>query len=392
MAHQHVFDNVKLRASYGHVGNDVIGPGQFDLRPTERLYSYFGTNRVNGAIVTGIKDPGLKWEVVKEFDFGLEFTALKGKLTAEVDYYHKRATNALYSVPLPGIGFGGSLITNAADVLNKGVEISLGWNDKINEHTKYALRANATFNKNNVEKIGLGQALDFGSLGNGWTATRTVVGQPIGSFWVFKTAGIFQNADEVAAVPHIATAQPGDFRIVDVNGDGNIDNKDRVFAGSYQPKLYGGFNGMVNWKKFDFSVDVYANIGNKVYNAKKGVRYGGNYNIEYDVAINRWQPGSNNNTTPRAYNGVPYPTDYFVESGSFVRINNITAGYSIAPQKANSHIGAIRIYASAQNPFILAKYTGFTPELPGNQNEAGIELNVYPISATYMVGVNVEFK
>ncbi len=392
LAKQHVFDYLKLRASYGHVGNDVIGPGQFDLRPTERLFSYFGTNRVDGAIVTGIKDPSLKWEVVKEFDFGIELTALKGRLTAEVDYYHKRATDALYSVPLPGIGFGESLITNAADVLNKGLEISLGWSNTINNHTKYALRANATFNKNNVEKIGLGQALDFGSLGNGWTATRTIVGQPIGSFWVFKTNGIFQNADEVAALPHIATAQAGDLRIVDVNGDGNIDNKDRIFAGSYQPKLYGGFNGMINWKKFDFSVDVYANIGNKVYNAKKGVRYGGNYNIEYDVAINRWLPGSNNNTTPRAYNGVPYPTDYFVESGSFIRINNITGGYSIAPKKTSSHIGSIRIYASAQNPFILAKYTGFTPELPGNQNEAGIELNIYPIAATYLVGVNVEFK
>ena len=392
MANQHSIDFLKIRASYGLVGNDVIGPGEFDLKPTERLYAYFGTNRVEGATVTAIKDPNLKWEVVHEFDIGFELTALKGRLTAEVDYYNKKATNALFTIPLPGLGFGNTFTTNAADISNKGIEIGIGWNNRINDKTRYSLRANATFNTNNVENVGLGQALNFGDLGNGWTATRTIVGQPIGSFWVFKTNGIFQNNLEVDAVPHITNAQAGDFRIVDVNGDGVIDNKDRVFAGSYQPKLYGGFNGTLNFKKFDFSVDVFANVGNKVYNAKKGVRYGGNYNIEAAVATNRWVPGSNNNTTPRAYNGVPYPTDYFVESGSFVRINNITAGYTMMPKSTASYIGSIRVYASAQNPFIFTKYTGFTPELPGNQNEAGIELNVYPIAATYMIGLNVEFK
>jgi hypothetical protein len=120
------------------------------------------------------------------------------------------------------------------------------------------------------------------------------------------------------------------------------------------------------------------------------VRYGGNYNVELAVANSRWTPGSNKNTNPRAYNGVPYPTDYFVESGSFLRINNITAGYTITPKL--SHVGSIRIYASAQYPLILTKYTGFTPELPGNPNEAGIELNIYPISATYMLGLNIQFN
>lgn len=392
MSHQKLFDNLKLRASYGLVGNDVILPGRFDLTPTDLLYAYFGTTRINGAIPTGIVDPNLKWEVTKEFDLGVEFSSMNGKLNGEIDYYHKNATNALYTIPLVDVGFGSQFLTNAANVLNQGIEISLGWNNRINNNTKYSLRVNATFNKNVVENIGLGKALDFGSLGNGWTATRTVVGQPIGSFWVFKTNGIFQTAADVAAYPHVTNAQPGDFRIVDVNGDGVIDNLDRVFVGSYQPKVYGGFNATLNWKKFDFNLDIFGNFGNKVYNANKGVRYGGNYNVAYDIASKRWEPGSNNNTNPRAFNGVPYPTDYFVESGSFVRINNITAGYTIQPN--TKHINSVRIYASAQNPFILTKYTGFTPELPGNgnSNEAGIELNIYPISATYMLGVNIQFK
>jgi TonB-linked SusC/RagA family outer membrane protein len=392
MSKQKVFDNLKLRASYGWVGNDVIGPGAFLLTPTEYLYAYFGSTRINGAIPTGIIDPNLKWEINKELDLGVEFTLLQGRLSGEIDYYNKKSTNALFTIPLVDIGFGSSFLTNAANILNEGMEFSLGWKGKINDHTNYSLGANATFNKNVVQNVGLGKALYFGSLNNGYQATSTVVGQPIGSFWVYKTDGIFQNANDVANYPHITNTVPGDFKIVDVNKDGKIDDNDRQFVGSYQPKVYGGFNGTVNWKKLDFSFDVYGNFGNKVYNAKKGVRTGGNYNVEYDIAINRWQPGSNENKLPRAFNGVVPPMDYFVESGSFVRVNNLTLGYTFQPKENPVHVGSIRVYASAQNPFLFTNYTGFTPELPGNQNEAGIELNVYPVSATYMVGVNIQFQ
>ncbi|HEY5464463.1 MAG TPA: TonB-dependent receptor [Hanamia sp.] len=393
MSKQRIFDNLKLRASYGWVGNDVIGPGAFLLQPTEYLYAYFGDTRINGAIPTGIIDPNLKWEINKELDIGVEFTLLSNRLTGEIDYYNKNSTNALFTIPLVDLGFGSTFLTNAASVLNRGVEVSLSWKGKINDHTSYTLSANATSNKNEVQNVGLGKALYFGSLNNGYQATSTVAGQPIGSFWVYKTDGIFQTAADVANYPHITNAQPGDFKIVDVNGDGKIDDNDRVYAGSYQPKLYGGFSGSLNWKKFDFSFEVYGNFGNKVYNANKGVRTGGNYNVEYNIAINRWESGSNENKYPRAFNGVIPPLDYFVESGSFVRINNLTLGYIFLPKANPVHVGSLRVYASAQNPFLFTKYTGFTPELGGaNQNEAGIDLNVYPVSATYMVGVSIQFK
>ncbi len=392
MSHQKIFDNLKLRASYGWVGNDVIGPGAFLLTPAEYLYAYFGTTRINGAIPTGIIDPNLKWEINKELDLGLEFTLLKGKLSGEIDYYNKKSTNALFTIPLVDLGFGSTFLTNAANILNEGMEVSLSWKGEINDHTNYTLSANATVNKNLVQNVGIGKALYYGSLNNGYQATATVVGQPIGSFWVYKTDGIFQNASEIANYPHLNNTVPGDFKIVDVNRDGIIDSRDRVFVGSYQPKLYGGINGSVNWKKFDFSFDLYGNFGNKVYNAKKGVRTGGNYNVEYNVAINRWEPGSNENNYPRAFNGVVPPMDYFVESGSFVRVNNLTFGYTFQPKENRVHVGSLRVYASAQNPFLFTNYTGFTPELPGNQNEAGIELNAYPVSATYMIGLNIQFK
>jgi TonB-linked SusC/RagA family outer membrane protein len=392
MGDQKLFDVLKLRGSYGIVGNDAIAPGQFLLKPTEHLYAYFGTNRIDGAIPVGIIDPNLKWEENKEFDIGLEFTLLNRKLSGEIDYYNKNSTNALFTIPLTDIGFGSQFLTNAANILNEGVEISLGWNDRINDDWKYSLNGNITFNRNVVQNIGLGKALYFGSLNNGYQATATVVGQPIGSFWVYKTDGIFQTANDVANYPHITNAQAGDFKLVDINNDGVIDNNDRYYAGTYQPKMYGGFNGSVTWKRVDFSFDVYGNFGNKVYNAKKGVRTGGNYNVEYDIAINRWRPGSNENKYPRAFNGVVPPMDYFIESGSFVRINNLTLGYTFQPKENAVHVGRIRVYASAQNPFVFTNYTGFTPELPGNQNEAGIELNIYPVSATYMIGLSIDFK
>jgi hypothetical protein len=242
-----------------------------------------------------------------------------------------------------------------------------------------------------VENIGIGQALIKGDLGNGTTSTKTTVGNQIGEFWIYKTNGIFQNDAEVAAYPHLINAQPGDFRILDMNNDGIINDNDKYYAGSYQPKFFYGFNASLNWKKFDFGLELYGVGGNKVYNAKKGLRFGGNYNVEYDVAVNRWTPGSGRNDYPRAYNGTATVSDYYLESGAFLRINNISVGYTFK-MKGGSVFKGLRLYAHAQNPFIFTKYTGFTPELPGTGPlSAGIELNAYPISASYMLGVNVQF-
>ncbi len=389
MENQKTFDYLKLRASFGLVGNDAIGSDQFQIKPSEFLYSYFGTDRVNGATILGIKDPNLQWEVVKEFDFGVEFTAVNSKLTGELDYYHKKATKALYTIGFPTLGFGNEFLTNAADILNQGVELSLGWNNKINNNMAYGLKGNITLNKNSVENIGIGQALISGGLGNGTTSTKTTVGNSIGEFWVYKTNGIFQDAAELGAYPHLPNVAPGDFRLVDINNDGVIDDNDKYYAGSYQPKYFYGLTGTFNWKQFDFGIDVYGVGGNKVYNAKKGLRFGGNYNVEFDVATNRWTPGSGINNYPRAFNGTATVSDYYLESGAFTRINNISLGYTFKMKQ--SAIKSLRIYGHAQNPFIFTKYTGFTPELPGGPLSSGIELNAYPISSSYMLGVNVQF-
>jgi TonB-dependent starch-binding outer membrane protein SusC len=391
MQKSQLFSDLKLRASFGIVGNDVIKPGQFDLRPTERLYAYFGTDRIDGAIVTGIVDPNLKWETVHEYDFGIEYALLKGALRGELDYYHKTAKDALYTISYPSIGFGREFLTNAADILNTGFEFSLKWSKALSTRVEQTVGVNFTANKNEVLNVGLGRALNFGNLGNGFSSTQALVGEEIGSFWVYQTDGIFQTDQEVADYPHVIGTKPGDLRLVDQNKDGVIDNLDRKHVGSYQPKFYGGLNYGLTWKTWDFGIDIFGNFGNKVYNAKKGLRFGSNYNVELAVAKNRWRPGSGETENPRASNVTPYPSDYFVESGSFVRINHLTVGKNFAFGKSH-HTHRLRAYLSAQNPFIFTKYTGFTPELPGQATEAGIELNIYPISSAYVFGLNLQLN
>jgi TonB-dependent starch-binding outer membrane protein SusC len=380
-----LIESLKLRASFGIVGNDVIRPGQFDLRPTERLFAYFGTDRIDGAIVTGIIDPNLKWENVYEYDCGIDFSLMRGALRGEIDYYHKTARDALYTISYPAIGFGNSFLTNAADIRNTGVEFAIKYSDEINAHTNQQFGFTATANQNKVLNVGLGRALNFGSLGNGFSATQALQGHEVGTFWVYRTDGLFQNDQEVAEYPHVVGTKPGDLRLVDMNKDGVIDNLDREHVGSHQPKFFGGFNYQLNWKKWDFGLDLFGNFGNKVFNAKKGLRFGSNYNVELDVAKSRWKPGSGENRNPRASNVTPYPSDYFVESGSFVRINQITVGRTLSVRKADK--ATLRAYISAQNPYLFTKYTGFTPELPGLPTESGIELNAYPISSAYVIGV-----
>lgn len=389
-------DYLKLRAGYASLGNDGIS--QLVNNELATLLSVTQTNpySFNNTLAEGItfdqlKDAQASWETTKSFDIGLEFGLLNKKLNGEVSYYNK-LTNAYIRVPTPPFVDPNGILSRAADVRNKGVEISLNWVDKPSRDFSYNIGTNLTFNNNNVENVEGGIDLKEGGLGNGEVTTSTVVDQPIGSFWLYQTDGIFQSQSDIDKSPHFTGTQPGDFKYVDVNGDGLLDERDRVFVGSYQPKFYYGINGGINWKQFDFSIDVYGNAGNKVYNGKKSVRFG-NENIEASRA-DRWTPDNPSNTDPRASNAIPKPSTYYLESGSFVRINNITLGYSL-PQDflSKAYMSSARFFIAAQNPLTIKKFSGFSPELPGsNALNSGIELFVYPIVATYMIGVNINFK
>ena len=389
-----VFDYLKLRGSWGKVGNDRISPSEFVTLLSSGLNAVFGDQIFNGTTIAEIKDPNLKWETTTEFDLGFDWELAGGHWHGVVDAYRKYTEGALFNIPLPaGLGDNNnSMLTNAADISNMGIELTAGYKGVSQKGLRYQIDANATFNKNQVENLGLGQPTNFGSLNNGHFATRVAAGQPIGAFWLYKTDGVYQTQAEIDNSPHVFGTTVGDLKIVDTNGDGIISDLDREYMGSYQPKCYFGTNIQMNYKRWDFNMDLFGNLGNMVFNGKKTVRYGGNYNVEYEVGMNRWTPTNPSNTEKRAYNGVPLPSDYYLEKGNYLRLNNLSIGYSLPESFAKkTKVKGYRFYVTAQNLFTWKSYSGFTAELPGAPPEAGIEISVYPTSRTLMSGLSIQF-
>ncbi|MRS61357.1 SusC/RagA family TonB-linked outer membrane protein [Larkinella terrae] len=412
---QLIFDLLKLRASWGRVGNDRIPSDAYTVTVTPNLaYPYGGGVATPGSAITQIKDPNLKWETTEETDVALEFSAIGGKLTGEIGYYNKKARDLLINVKVPSVtgDADGQVLTNAASIQNQGLEVVLNWRGKITEGISYNVGGNLTLNKNRVIGLNGGQPiLDGGVGGNQPYTTRTDNGQPVGSFYVLQTLDVFQTQEEVNNYKNSQgtviqpSASPGDFKYQDTNGDGKIDDLDRVFVGAYQPKAYFGLNAGISYAGFDFSIDAYGNVGNQVYNGKKAFRQLAQDNVESAMAYNRWTSANKSQTEPAANSGNLLASTYFVESGSFVRINNVTLGYRVPNSVIKKlKISTIRVFATAQNVITFKKYSGFTAELPGfsstnnagvvttgSPTTAGIELNAYPTARTIAVGLNVGF-
>jgi TonB-dependent starch-binding outer membrane protein SusC len=401
---QNLFDLLKLRASYGKVGNDQIPTNAFTQTVSlNRAYSFNGSasNATNGAQINQIIDPNITWEITEEYDLAVEFGLLQSKLTGEINYYNKKVANALINVPIPRtVGDAdGVIITNVASIQNKGIEVVLNWQDEINDNLSYSVSGNITFNDNNVIALNGGQAIFGGGIGAGQGfTTYTDNGHPIGSFYVLKTIGVFNSVAEVNAYTDSdgtiiqPNAKPGDFKYLDKNNDGQIDDQDRVFSGSYQPVAYFGLTLGVNFKRWDFGLSLYGNVGNEVYNGKKAVRVDARDNVEKDIVYNRWTSSNRSQTEPRASEGNLPASDYFVEPGDFLRINNLTIGYTFSPSVLSKvKISNLRVFATSQNLLTLMKYSGFTAELPGDPLNSGIELSAYPTTRTIAVGLNVGF-
>ncbi|MBS1490202.1 MAG: TonB-dependent receptor [Bacteroidetes bacterium] len=398
------FDLLKLRASYGRVGNDQIPTNAYTQTVAlNQAYPFLGSGSTatNGAQINQIIDPNITWEITDEYDVATEFSMLHSKLSGEINYYNKTVHNALISVPIPRtVGDAdGLIITNAASIQNKGVEIALNWRDAINTNLSYSIGGNITLNTNQVTALNGGQNILDGYVGNQGAVTNTDIGHPVGSFYVLKQTGVFNSDAEAAGyvdkngVQIQPSAHAGDFKYLDAKGSGPIDiNKDRVFVGSYQPKAYYGINGSIKYKNWDFSLTIYGNTGNQVYNGKRGARYAGTDNIEKALVYNRWTPVNHTQTQPAANGGNLPASTYFVESGSFVRINNVTIGYTFSSETLQRlKISTLRVYVVSQNPYTYKKYSGFTSELPGGPTNSGIELSTYPTTRTIAAGISLGF-
>ena len=401
MKEQTLFSNLKLRASYGRVGNDNIPSSQFYSVARQNIPYYFNGQIYQGIAFDEVTDSNIQWEVTDEYDAGLDFSFLANRLSGTVDYYRKKTNNSLINVGLPGIvgDVNNQYLTNAAVISNKGVELSLGWADQIGNDWKYGISGNIAHNKNLVEALNGGQALFGGQAGN-FLVTKTDNGHPIGSYFILENTGVFQNQAQIDASAQ-KDARAGDLIYRDISGaggvpDGKIDDFDRAYFGSYQPKLTFGLNGNVSYKGVDVNFGFYGTAGSKIYNGKKAARGTSQLtdNVEASVAKDRWTPNNPSSTVPRATAGALQASTYFLEKGDFLRLNNLTLGYTLpTAMLAKAKISNLRLYVTGQNLFTLTGYSGFTPEIlnSGNSLGQGVDVNTYPSTRTFAFGINLGF-
>ncbi|WP_316805000.1 TonB-dependent receptor [Pedobacter nototheniae] len=398
MKDQKIFTALKLRGGFGKVGNDQIPTSTYFPIAAINVPYYFNGSEYLGISFDELPDKNVKWETTKEFDLGLELGFLNNRLTAQVDYYNKKTENALINIAIPAIlgDKDSQYTTNAASFSNKGVEFALNWSDNIGEDWKYSIGGNIAYNQNKITGLNGGQALFDGSIGSGFT-TKSDNGQPIGSFFLLQTDGIFQNATEIAASAQ-KDAKPGDLRYKDISGpngvpDGVINDFDRAFSGSYQPKFTYGINGNISYKSFDLSISTYGTQGSMIYNGKKASRPDSRDNIETSVAVNRWTPNNTGTGIPRANLSQLPNSTYFLEKGDFWRINNITFGYTLPKNLLSKYkVEKLRVFVTAQNLATITGYSGFTPEITSDTPlKAGIETSIYPTTRTFAFGVNLGF-
>lgn len=387
MANAKGIDLLKLRGGWGKLGNQNV-PLNSQAYSSGLTY-YLGGSLLNeGTTINSQVDPSLSWEITEETSAGLDFEVLNSRLKGSFDVYDKTTTNVILNTrPYITSGISNSSPAHVGEVSNKGYEIALRWDDKLTDNLSYWVGGNFSNNKN--ELTGLKDAtlapINGGDLANGqWTKLldNSSIGKPLGSFYMYEYAG-FDATNGKMLYNTAAGTQ--------VTQDALDANADKKYVGSILPTSTYGVTLGLNYKNFDFSVDGYGTQGAKVYNGKKAQRFTGE-NIEDVLATDFWTVNNTTATKPGAFNQVPVASTYYLESGDFFRINNITLGYKI-PLK-EGFLTACRVYVNAINPFITQKFSGFSPELNGNGDPygtQGIELDAYPTLRSVVIGANLKF-
>lgn len=396
----------KLRASYGELGNDQIGNFLFlSVLNGEATY-VLGEDQelVNGQALGPLANPNVKWETAKKLDIGLDLKLFNNNLDVTLDYYNNTREDLLIpGIPTSGIfgtaAPGSSAPTiNAGTVENKGFEAALGYSKEINDDFSFSVNYNISTIENEVTEINGAPFLEGGQFSVGQLPpSRMEVGQPIGYFYGLKTNGIFQTQADVDAHPSQlplagVEARPGDIRFVDVNGDGVINQDDRTNIGDPIPEMTMGLNLSLNYKNFEFSAYSFANIGNDI--VRNFERDQPNVNM-LNRRLNRWTGPGSTNSEPRVSAGATSNklfSDYFVEDGSFLRIQTISLGYFVPSAPLESiGISSVKLYAKVDNAFTFTEYSGYDPTAStGAPIGGGIDLGFYPLPRTFTLGLNVK--
>ena len=386
---------LKIRASYGSVGNDNASP-QFGTISTFPKYTFDGTIE-NGSTLLGIPNNNVSWENQIQTNVGVDLRMFDSKVSLTADYFIKTVDDLLFSPTLSlYLGIPTYPVANIGKTETKGYEISLSYGDEIAKNVSFNTTFNFTTAENLVEEINNGDKYIWGS-GYGIpfkNLTQFRQGESPGIFWGYKTNGIFQSQAEVDAHATQSNAQPGDIRFVDVNGDGKIDGDDRTKIGDPFPDFTLGWNFNLNVSNFDLSVFTYASVGNDIY---RGYERNLNYTNKFASVLNRWTGPGTSYVEPRYSfvdgNDNSRQSDRYVEDGSFVKIKNIQLGYNV-PLSADSPFSGVRIYASAKNAFTFTDYTGYDPEISNGGNtvlDTGVDRGTYPSPRVISLGLKLKF-
>ena len=411
--------SLKLRASYGIIGNDRIRDFVFLSRLNgEAVYSSNDeveeADLLRGVAEGGLSNPEVRWEKQKTANIGLDAAFLDNRINITVDAYTKETEDLLIAPQVSGV-LGASApgssapFVNAGTVQNKGLEFRIAYADNIGEDFKFNTSFNVSTNENEVlfveSENGFQQGGDYG-VGLGIITSRMEAGHPIGYFYGYETDGLYQNQAEIDALDALAFdedgesisyhsgAEPGDLKFVDTNGDGKITEEDKTNIGDPIADMTMGFNLGFNYKNIDFSASAFASLGGDMvrdYERKDTYANRGTYMLD------RWTGEGTSNTIPRATSGKSINTDEFsdflVEDASFLRIQNIQVGYTF-DQSTIAKIGMekVRVYISANNVHTFTNYQGYDPSASsGSPIGAGIDKGFYPVAATYMLGLNLKF-
>jgi TonB-dependent starch-binding outer membrane protein SusC len=394
---------LKFRMSYGILGSDRIDSYAYISQLDGEAMYVFNGGLISGRAIGKLPDPNIKWEQSKQFDVGFDAKLLNDKIDITVDYFRKTTKDLLIEdIPVSGIfgtsAPGGSSPTmNAGTVQNSGLEFSLGFRGRKSEDFNYRINYNFTTIFNEVLEVnnGIGY-IDDGSFGVGQQPpARMQEGFPMGYFYGYETDGLFQSQAEVDAHPSQlalgADAMPGDIRFKDINGDGVINVDDKTNIGDPIPDFIMGLNISINYKNFDFSAYAFASLGNDIVRNYERVQPNVN---KLAYKLERWTGPGTGNTVPRvtyAETANNVFSDYFVEDGSFLRLQRISLGYKIPmPILEKVHINELRFYVAVTNLFTLTKYKGYDPAASsGEPIGSGFDPGFYPASRIYTFGLNL---
>lgn len=403
---EHWLNFLKIRAGWGQNGNQDIAGYQYLSTYSFAFAGYtFGTDKsveTTGAYADILANPDITWETSEQTDIGFDALLFKSRLSFNFDYYIKNTKNWLVQAPILATAGTGAPFINGGDVRNEGIELSLAWNDRIGAF-KYGVNFNFAYNKNKVTRIANSEGIIHGEPNVLSNATdemyRAQVGYPIGFFYGYKTAGIFQNEKQIAEYKKakLDGARPGDVIWVDTNNDGKIDVNDKTMIGNPHPDCTFGMGVNMAWKGFDLAITLAAQTGNQIMKSYRSfVDYPAN-NYTTDI-LKRWHGNGTSTRWPRLTSATSsnwqWVSDLYMEDGSFIRCQNLTVGYDFKNLFQHLPVQQLRLYAAANNLFVLTHYSGMDPEVGyggASSWASGIDLGFYPSPRTIMIGLDIKF-